>query len=346
MIRYWSLRPAMAEPQGSVERFEHDSAVLVGNPLGDPAQRSVHVYLPPGYQDDDRRYPVLFSLAAYTSSGPAQINWKNHGESLPQQLDRLIADGSLAPIIVVMPDTYTALGGNQFVDSPAIGDYARLIVEELVPAVDRRFRTLANEASRGAFGTSSGGFGALHLARTRPGTFGAVASHAGDAGFDRVYARDFPACCDELALHDGDLEAFVRAFWRSRRPSGRAFHTLMTLCLAASYSPAPGSVLNLELPFDLETACLEPAVWQRWVEFDPACYDAEALDALAGLRGLWIDSGFRDQYFMHYGTRRLHRLLDQHGVAHRFEEFDGTHSGLAWRLDHSLPWLVSCLKQD
>lgn len=340
------LRPPRPEARGAVESFAFDSALLAqANPLGDPTCRDVLVYLPAGYQRDrERRYPVLWSLPAYTSSGPAQVAWRNHGENLPQRLDRLISSGAMPPAIVVMPDSFTSLGGNQFVDSPALGDYARHIVEELVPEVDRRFRTIARAEARGAFGKSSGGFGGLHLAVRFPGVFGGIATHAGDCGFDRVYQRDFVACCDELATWDGDLEAFVSEFWRARKPSGRAFHALMVLCLAASYSPAPGRPLNLELPFDPFTARVDDAVWQRWLEFDPVHYSREAFDALKQLRGLWVDAGNRDQYFIHYGTREFAARLAAAGVDHHHVEFDGNHSGMDWRLDHSLPWLLARLE--
>jgi enterochelin esterase-like enzyme len=338
------LRPGQPQTRGQLASFRfHSPRLAANNPLHDPDTRDVLVYLPPGYEAGTRRYPVLYSLPAYTSSGPAQVAWRNHGENLPQRLDRLIADDAMDPVIVVMPDTFTALGGNQFVDSPALGDYASHIALELVPEIDRRFRTVAEPGARGLFGKSSGGFGALHLATRFPGRFGGVASHAGDCGFDRVYQRDFVTCCDELAGTDGDPERFVAGFWRAHRPSGRAFHALMVLCLAASYSPAPGRPLNLELPFDLETARIDEAVFARWLAFDPVHYDGHRLEALRDLRGLWIDVGNRDQYFMHYGTREFIRRLHDAGVPVRHEEFDGTHSGMDWRLDHSLPWLVGRL---
>lgn len=344
--RFNALRPAAPGHRGTLESFGYHSGLLERtNPLSDPVARDVLVYLPPGYAGEDRRrYPVLWSLPAYTSSGPAQVAWRNHGENLPQRLDRLISGRHMPPAIVVMPDSFTALGGNQFVDSPALGDYASHIVEELVPEIDRRYRTIAEPAARGVFGKSSGGFGGLHLVTRFPGVFGGVVSHAGDCGFDRVYQRDFVACCDELAAWDRNIEAFVAGFWRARKPSGRAFHALMVLCLAASYSPAPGRPLNLELPFDPETARVDPAVWQRWLEFDPVRYGREQFAALDALRGLWVDAGSRDQYFIQYGTRELAARLSAEGVAHHYEEFDGTHSGMDWRLDHSLPWLVERLE--
>ena len=345
--RRQSLRPAVEWPQGRVVALEHQSDILAANPLSDPTRRSHPVYLPPGYEESgQRRYPVLWSLAAYTNAGPGQVAWRNQGETLPQRLDRLIGCDKMPPVVVVFPDCYTALGGNQYVNSPALGNYADYLVEELVPAVDASFRTIPDPAARGVFGKSSGGFGGLHLAMAHPGNFAAVASHAGDCGFDRVYLRDFPLACDVLARHDGDVEAFVRTFWRDRRPGGAAFHTLMTLCLAASYSPDEDFPLGARLPFDLETCRLDHDTWQRWLAFDPLRRAGESLDALNGLAGLWFDVGRRDQYFIHYGTRELHQLLVGAGVTHRFEEFDGTHSGIDWRYDHSLPWLTERLKAD
>jgi hypothetical protein len=120
----------------------------------------------------------------------------------------------------------------------------------------------------------------------------------------------------------------------------------MTLCLAASYSPSPAEPLGFDLPFTLETCELREEVWSRWLDHDPARCAVDHVDQLAALAGLWIDAGSRDQYFIHYGTRQLHGQLTRCGVDHFHAEFDGTHSGIDWRYDHSLPWLVERLKLD
>lgn len=340
------LRPFTDRLKGRLEHFEYASPLLANNPLQDPSVRQHPVYLPPGYDDPDQsevRYPVLWSLAAYTSAGPAQVAWRNHGESLPQRVDRLIVSGEMPPAVVVFPDCYTSLGGNQYVNSSAMGAYADHLAQELVPAIDARYRTLASPQSRALFGKSSGGFGALYLAMHYPQVWSAAASHAGDVGFDRVYLRDFPLCCDVLSRHGGDVETFVRHFWRSQRPRHEAFHALMVLCLAASYSPDPDQPMGLALPFDLRTCQLDEAVWARWLVFDPLQLVQAHADTARQMRGLWIDAGNRDQYFIHYGTRALHDALLKLDVDHHFEEFDGTHSGIDWRYDHSLPWLMSRL---
>ena len=65
---------------------------------------------------------------------------------------------------------------------------------------------------------------------------------------------------------------------------------------------------------------------------------------LRSLRGLYVDVGIYDQYHIQYGTRRFVDALTAHGIAHRYEEFDGSHSAIDWRLDHSLPFLTAALK--
>lgn len=336
----------MRFPRGQVVSWSFESKRLKGNALEDPATRVHPVYLPAEYENSSKRYPVLWSLAAYTNSGQGQVSWRNHGENLPERLDRLIAEGALPPIIVVFPDCYTSLGGNQYVDTPAMGPYASHLIEELIPAVDQSFRTIPDWRARGVFGKSSGGFGALHLAMRYPQVFAGVASHAGDCGFDRVYTRDFPTTCDVLARHKGDLVAFVKAFWRNKKPGYADFHALMTLCLGASYSPNSTKQLGLALPFDLNTCEIEPEVWNEWLSFDPVNRVGPEKEGLLALKALWIDVGQRDQYFMHYGSRSLHNALNRAGISHEYQEFDGTHSGIDWRLDLSLAYLVEHLESE
>ena len=65
---------------------------------------------------------------------------------------------------------------------------------------------------------------------------------------------------------------------------------------------------------------------------------------LRTLRGILIDCGWRDQYRIHYGSRILSKRLAEHGIAHRYEEFDDTHSGIDYRMDVSLPFLARALR--
>ena len=179
-------------PKGEIRSLQHQSDVLKSNPWGDPATRTLNVYLPPGYDEHGAPYVTLWDLAAFTNSGPGHLGWRNHGENIPQRLDRLIHEGRLAPIVMAIPDCYSSLGGNQYLNSSSVGRYADYIVEELVPFLSQHINVIESRSGRGAFGKSSGGYGALSLAMHFPATWGAVAAHAPDVGFDLVYRPDFP----------------------------------------------------------------------------------------------------------------------------------------------------------
>ncbi len=83
-------------------------------------------------------------------------------------------DGECADAVVVFVDALTALGGSQFLDSPATGRYTDYICDEIVPFVDASYPTAATREQRAVTGHSSGGYGALVLPMLRPDVFGAL----------------------------------------------------------------------------------------------------------------------------------------------------------------------------
>lgn len=336
----WRQRPRGA--RGRLHRIRHTSEVLADNPWGDPVARELVVYAP-AEAESAQALPVLWDLAPYTKAGPAHAAWRNYGENLPERLDRLIETGAMGPVLLAFPDAYTALGGNQYVNSPALGRYEDYLADELVPLVDEHFSTRASAAGRALFGKSSGGYGAMTLAMRRPDVWSAAASHAGDVGFDWVYVPEFPDTCLALERYGGDIRRFVAAFWDRESPRWTEFHALMVICLAASYDPDPDDPERIRLPFDLETCTLDPQRWDAWLRHDPLQMVDRYTPVLRQLRGLWIDVGRRDQYRIQFGSRRLHRRLEQLAVAHSYEEFDGTHSDIDHRLDLSLPYLYRAL---
>ncbi|MBT8038886.1 MAG: enterochelin esterase [Xanthomonadales bacterium] len=338
------LRPKPTWPEGRLLRLTHRSRVLEGNPWNDPVERELSVYLPHGYSEDEVPYVALWDLAAYTNAGPGHLNWRNHGENLQYRLDRLIGQGDMAPAVVVIPDCYTSMGGNQYVNSPAVGRYADYLIDELVPFVEAKVNVVSDRMGRALFGKSSGGYGALYHAMVYPEAWGAVASHAGDMGFELLFTGAFPSVCEALGPLGGDALAFVRAFWQKNRPGGRDFTVMMVLAMAASYDPDPDDPARIRLPFDLRTCAIDAARWARWSAFDPLTLVQTRANALKRLYGLYIDVGKYDQYHIQYGTRRFVDRLTELQVPHRYEEFEGTHSSIDWRLDTSLPYLVDTLK--
>jgi len=362
---------------GTTVILEHDSRVLAGNPLGDPHIRKLAVWLPPGYDEGvargrtaarGQRYPVLFDLVGFTGSGLAHLNWRPFDENVPERVARLMHERKMGPCIFVFPDCFTCLGGNQYVNSSAIGRYADYLTRELIPFVDREFRTLASREHRGCFGKSSGGYGAMIHGMRYPQHWGALADHSGDAYFEYCYLPDWPRTLNELDHYrkparragrqnirlpdkgardgrdDGRVRRFLEAIWAKDKLNDAEAHALMELAMAATYDPDRKSPLGFRLPVDLETGELLPRRWAQWRRHDPIHLVGRFARNLKSLRGIYIDCGWRDQYHLHYGARILSRLLVAHGIRHRYEEFDDTHSSIDYRMDVSLPFLYQALK--
>ncbi len=356
---------------GQVIEVEHSSSILADNPLGDPSVRRFDVWLPPGYdQGRDRnrgkRFPVLFDLAGYTGAGPAHTNWRGFDENVPERAARLMHQHKMTGCIIVFPDCFTALGGNQYVNSSAIGDYADYLTRELIPFIDSEFRTLAHREHRGCFGKSSGGYGAMVHGMRYTRYWGAVANHSGDAYFDFIYRSDWPNTLTQLArfrperlregawtapahppengADDGRIAAFLKHAWKRERLNPGEMHCLMNLCMAATYDPDPRAPNGFRVPFNLDTGELLPVRWRNWLKHDPINIAKRSAGNLAKLRAVYMDCGWRDQYHIQYGSRLLSAELRRQGVEHRYEEFDGTHSGIDKRMEISLPFLVKALR--
>ena len=166
-------RSAAAEP--NVQTLTVPSAVFRNS-------RTVRVYLPPGYEatsGQGRRYPVLFLNDGFAVF--SQRAW-----DAPSLLDRMIREGRVEPMILVGIDNAATIVGSQ---SPALDrareylpwadpeydpearaprgrDYPRFLYEEVVPAVERAFRT--DPAKIGLGGSSYGAIAALYSAVEAP----------------------------------------------------------------------------------------------------------------------------------------------------------------------------------
>jgi S-formylglutathione hydrolase FrmB len=362
---------------GTTVIVEHDSRILAGNPLGDPHVRKLAVWLPPGYDEGTargrsagpgRRYPVLFDLVGFTGSGLAHLNWRPFDENVPERAARLIHQQKMGPCIIVFPDCFTCLGGNQYINSTAIGDYADYLTRELIPYVDREFRTLASRDHRGCFGKSSGGYGAIIHGMKYAQHWGAIANHSGDAYFEFCYLQDWPRTLNELARYrkpqrragrqdlrrvasktadgsdDGRVKRFLDAVWSKDKLNDAEAHALMELAMAASYDPDPKTPLGFRMPVDLDTGELIGKRWAEWQKHDPIRLVGRHARNLRTLAGIYIDCGWRDQYHLHFGARILSRHLAAHGIRHTYEEFDDSHSSIDYRMDVSLPFLYKSLK--
>lgn len=151
------------------------------------------VYLPPGYADSSRRYPTLYLLHGMNGSCES---WASIG--LAPAADRLIREGRIQPMLVVMPEGEKGYWLNHADGGPRWGDY---LLDEVVPLVDSTYRTLPARQSRAIGGNSMGGHGALQTALNHPDLFAVVGAHSPGL---RRYTETFPFFGDPdyFAEHD------------------------------------------------------------------------------------------------------------------------------------------------
>lgn len=330
--------------QGRIVVEQIESKVLRGNALHDPTTRDLYVYLPPGYDEDDaRRYPVVYCLTGFTGRGQMLLNSMPFTPSLAARMDQLIASGASREMMIAMPDCFTRLGGSQYINSTATGRYEDHLIEEVVPFMDARFRTLAQREGRAVMGKSSGGYGALVHGMRHADTFSAVASHSGDSYFEYCYLPDFVKYVRAVGT---DAAGFIQKFWSEERKGKDDIALLNVLAMSACYSPDTEAPLGYQLPFDAATGELKMDVWERWLEHDPVRMVERHVNALRSLKLLYLDAGTSDEFALDISGRVLAARLREHHIEFIHEEFDGGHFNISYRYDRSLTLISKAVTSD
>ncbi|WP_283138189.1 alpha/beta hydrolase [Rhizohabitans arisaemae] len=337
------MLPWKADLAGRIDERTIESTVLRDNPLGDPHERPIWVYLPPGYDTSDRRYPVVYTIQGFTGHVMMWANRAPWRQPYPELADGVFARGEAPPAIVVYVDCWTRLGGSQYVDSHGHGAYHTYLCEEVVPWVDSRYRTIPGRDHRAIAGKSSGGYGAMITPMLRPDVFGSLATHAGDALFETLYLPTFPLMARVLRdSYDGSFDRFLADFF-TRPPLSREGdeELIITYANAASYSANPDG--TVDIPFD-DTGALIPRVWERWLALDPVrmAGTESGAAALRSLNAMWIDAGTADEYYLDLGAVAFRRAVAAAGLPDDrvyFELFEGKHGGIEYRYPLALAWL-------
>lgn len=325
----------LSEAGGRVVEVEVPAPSLAGNLLGTPDVQGAAVYLPPSYdREPDRRYPVVFLLHGIFDS---YETWLVHFE-VPAMLDRLIATGEIPELIMVMPNGGNQYGGGFYRDSPVSGRWGDYIADDLVAFVDSQFRTAASGDRRAVVGHSMGGYGALHLAMTRPGVFSSVWAMS--------------PCC--LAARD-DL-SFGNAAWKRAGEitteddlqaslDSEEFYSIAVLGLITAFSPNPENPpVHADFPFEIVRGevVLDDALYDRYLDALPLRQVHDAREGLRSLRGLALDVGLGDQ-FLHIptGTLEFSQVLGNERIPHLFDVYAGDHrQRVGERLEKRvLPWV-------
>ncbi|MDA8020769.1 MAG: PQQ-binding-like beta-propeller repeat protein [Thermoanaerobaculia bacterium] len=156
----WQAPSHLREPEserGSIETLLWKSEQLYN-------EREAQVYLPPGYGQGDDRYPLLLVNAGEQALSTGGMD---------KSLDNLIGK-TVAPVIVAF---VPAVDWREF-GASRTAEFARAQAEELIPLLDKTFRTDARRESRAVIGQGGGGFAAIYVALHHPGAFSQAAAQS------------------------------------------------------------------------------------------------------------------------------------------------------------------------
>jgi len=315
-----------AKPVG-VEHIKIHGKALEGNLEGDAVDRDVFVFLPPGYDKDNRRrYPVVYALHGY-SIGAEQWTHEIH---VPQTIEGAFAQGA-NEMIVVLPDSKTLHNGSMYSSSVTTGDFEKFIARDVVAFIDAHYRTIPDRLSRGLVGHSMGGYGATRIGLKHADVFGSL------------YIMS-PCCLAPRAAgpRDPELEKALEAVKTPEDSAKLSFFPRAQLASAAAWSPDPNNPpLYLDLP--TKSGVPQPDVLAKWTANAPLAFIDQYIDELRQYRAIAIDVGDQDR--LRDDTTKLHEVLAKYGIAHGFEIYHGTHtSAVADRFqNHVLPFFSSNL---
>ena len=306
-----------------VDNFE--SEYLKDNPLKDPFTRRV-VYLEVNVSSNPL---VVVYLSGFLSSSLALLNYDPLSENIIDKVERLAKEGKVTNTVLVLPDMFTRLGGNQYINSTAVGYYEDFIVKELIPFLRERYST----DKIVLMGKSSGGYGAIVLGMKYPEVVRGVIDHSGDAYFEYIYIPIFPSVIRNLRKYKSYKE-WLREYWAKENKKEREdLNTLTVIAMSAFYSPVGEEI---ELPFDIETGEILEDVWKRWIEKDPVRMVSKYAENLRKAKLIYLDVGTRDEFKINFGMRILHKKMKELGIDHVYEEFEGGHFNTSYRYDISL----------
>ncbi len=299
----WSADEVADRLRGTLHLLWVDAQALVDNPLGDPTERLCLVYHP----STVRPARDLEHLYLLHGSQVSATSWLSSGAL--ELLDAWMATTG-QEFLVVMPDAWSSVGGTQYLNSPAVGNYLSYLSDDVIPEVDDRFPIHDRPRVRHLMGHSSGGLGAYNLITSLPGAFAWVALLAADASFEGVHlSTAHPAQRRLLSTYDGHWSRFDEARpLTGSDPSDDPLADQWMLAHTYSANASPQPLL------DEHSGLIDPRVWSQWLQFDPVRRVLGDTEALRLVPHLYIAGGSADDTFSDLGSTALNHQLHQIGV--------------------------------
>jgi enterochelin esterase-like enzyme len=318
-----SIAPSFgAATDSQVVSRELQSEGFAKSKIGTDPVRKMVVYLPPGYDASSTRYPVIYFLPTPFESYRAEFDQRG-AQAL---FDRAIAAGEIGKFIFVSVDMTTPVGCSWYVNSPVTGNWEDFMIQELVPNIDANFRTLATRDSRGIAGDFMGGYGAIRFGMRHPDVFGSVyALHpvGTGSGVQVMYSRpNWDLLANAKSLDDVKKDGFTAIF----------------TAIFQAHLPNPDKpplFIDLQAHNVGDQLVIDSKITERLRKnFFIESMIPQYADNLKSLRGFKFDWARNDTNQDHvYANQALTHKLDEFGIPHEAEEYNGLWGHGVWGND-------------
>ena len=302
---------------------ELQSKNFANNKIGTSPTRKMVVYLPTGYDESPKRYPVIYFLP---NNFEGSYRFIFDGRDAQGLFDRAIAAGVIHKFILVCIDMTTPLGNSWSVNSPVTGSWEDFVIQELVPFIDAHFKTVPSRDSRGIAGNFMGAYGAIRLGMRHPDVFGSVyALHPVGTGSGLKIMDSLP---------DWDLLASAKSLDDVRKDG---YSTIFTTIFQA-HLPNPGKpplFIDLSAHKEGDRLVIDSRLMERlrnnfFLESMIPQY-ADNLKSLRGFKFDWARSDLNQDHV--YSNQAFSHKLNEFGIAHEAEEYNGTWGEPNWGED-------------
>ena len=189
--------PSCLADGGTMLVFDEFRSAVAGENL------RYRVYLPPCYLEAQKRFPLAILLHGQAST---ESQWDSIG--VEEALDQGVRLGALAPMILVMPYTGFIANRDPFPPTPS---YEAVILDELLPTIERDFCTIQRREYRAIAGISRGGFWAFSIGLRHPDVFGVVGGHSAvfAAGNAPAASNPLDLALNASFLSDANLRMYM-----------------------------------------------------------------------------------------------------------------------------------------
>jgi hypothetical protein len=309
--------------KGQIVDRQITSMKFADNRIGVSPVRKMVIYLPPGYLTSAHRYPVIYFLP-----NPFEENYRFDFDHRDAQglFDRAIAEGVIKDFILVAVDMNTPLGSSWYVNSPVTGNWEDFMIQELVPYIDANFKTLPNRDSRGIAGIFIGGYGAIRFGMRHPDVFGSVyANHPVGTGTGVSVSAALP-----------QWDILVNA--KSMDDVKKDFRTQIFTTMFQAHLPAPDKpplFIDLLARQEGDHLIIDTKLMERFRNnFFLETMIPQYADNLRSLRGFKFDWSRSDANYDHvYANQAFTHKLNEFGIVHEAEEYNGSWGDLTWSVD-------------